>query len=571
MTAADLNPAVLLILAGAVVAGAPRLVRQVFSLAAPLLGLMLLWATPLGTTQQVELFGFVLEPLRLDSLSFPFALVFLIAAFLNGIYALHQDDRMQDSAALVYAGAGLGATLAGDLATLFIYWEITAVSSAFLIWAARNERAYRATMRYLVWQIGSGVLLLAGVVMHWRATGSLAFEAMSLTGLAAWLIFIAFGIKCAFPFLHPWLQDAYPEATATGTVVLSAFTTKMAVYVFARAFAGESLLIPIGAVMTVFPVFFAVIENDLRRVLAFSLNNQVGFMIVAVGIGTPLALNGAVSHAFVHIIYKALLFMSIGAVLTRVGTCKASELGGLHKSMPLTTIFCIVGAISIAGFPLTSGFIAKTQTLGAAAEAGLFWAWIVMIFASAGVMEHSGIKIPYFAFFAHDAGHRVKEAPFNMLLAMGLAAAACIGFGIFPDTLFSIMPYDEIKEPYTAENVITKAQLLTFAVLAFALLVRTGLYVQEIPSTNLNIDWLYRVPGKWLGERLTNAVAVSSEELGHLRELMKREIIGQLYVVLGPQGLLARTWSIGFAVLLITVVLGLSLLFNLLWTPPEPM
>jgi multicomponent Na+:H+ antiporter subunit D len=157
-----------------------------------------------------------------------------------------------------------------------------------------------------------------------------------------------------------------------------------------------------------------------------------------------------------------------------------------------------------------------------------------------------------------------------MLVAMGLAAAACIGFGIFPDALFSIMPYDEIKEPYTAANVITKAQLLTFAVLAFALLVRTGLYVQEIPSTNLNFDWLYRVPGKWLAERLATAVAVSSEELGHLRELIKREVIGQLYIVLGPQGLLARTWSIGFAVLLITVVLAGSLVFNFLGAPPDP-
>jgi multicomponent Na+:H+ antiporter subunit D len=568
MTAAELHPALLLIAAGLASAGAPRLVRQVFALAAPLVGLVLVWSTPLGTVEQAELFGLLLEPLRLDALSFPFAVVFLIAAFLNGIYALHQDDRLQDAAALVYAGAGLGAVLAGDLVTLFIFWEITAVSSAFLIWASRNERAYRATMRYLAWQVGSGLLLLAGIVVYWHATGSLDFEPMSLTGLAAWLIFIAFGIKCAFPFLHPWLQDAYPEATATGTVVLSAFTTKMAVYVFARAFAGESLLIPIGAAMTAFPVFFAVIENDLRRVLSFSLNNQVGFMIVAVGIGTPLALNGAVSHAFVHIIYKSLLFMSMGAVLYRVGTCKASELGGLHKSMPLTTVFCIIGAISIAGFPLTSGFIAKTQTLGAAAELGFFWTWIVMIFASAGVMEHSGIKIPYFAFFAHDQGHRVKEAPLNMLIAMGLASAACIGIGIFPDPLFSILPSQQLLEPYTAENVITKAQLLSFAVLAFAILVRTGLYVQEIPSTNLNFDWFYRVPGKWLALRAMAAITAVGEEIAHLRRLGMREIGNQLYPVLGPQGALARTWSVGFAVLLVTAVLGLSLLFNFFWQLP---
>jgi multicomponent Na+:H+ antiporter subunit D len=572
MTAVDINPGLLLILAGLAAVGAPKLVRQAIALIVPLAGLAILWATPIGTVAEHNLFGLALEPLRLDGLAYPFAFIFLIAAFLNAIYALHQDDRMQDAAALVYAGAAIAATLAGDLATLFIYWEITAISSAFLIWAAGTMRAYRATMRYLVWQISSGVLLLAGTLVHWRATGSLAFEAMPLDGLAAWLIFVAFGIKCAFPFLHPWLQDAYPESTATGGVVLSAFTTKLAVYVFARAFAGESLLIPIGAAMTAFPVFFAVIENDLRRVLSFSINNQIGFMIAAIGIGTETAINGAVAHAFVHIIYKALLFMSMGAVLTRLGTCKASELGGLHKAMPFTTIFCIVGAVSIAGFPLTSGFIAKTLVLDAAEATGLFWIWIVLIFASAGVMEHSGIKIPYFAFFAHDPGHRgVREAPLNMLIAMGIASAACIGIGIFPESLYAILPYAVDKQPYIAEEIIPKTQLLTFSVLAFAILVRTGLYVQEIPSTNLSVDWFYRVPGKWLGKRLAGAVATSSEELGHLRQLVGREIVGHLYVLLGPQGLLARTWSIGFAVLLITVVLGLSLLFNLLWTPPAPL
>jgi multicomponent Na+:H+ antiporter subunit D len=556
MTAVELNPGLLMIVAGLVVALLPRMLRQAVALAAPAAAIAVLFATPIGAKAIATVAGLELTLLRLDALAFPFALIFLIAAVLNAIYAWHQDDRLQDSTALIYAGAAIGAVLAGDLATLFIYWELTAISSVFLILAAGTERAYRASMRYLVWQIGSGVLLLAGILMQWRSTGSLEFGAMQLGTIATWLIFIAFGIKCAFPFLHNWLQDAYPEATVTGTVVLSAFTTKLAVYAFARAFPGESLLIPIGAAMTCFPVFFAVIENDLRRVLSFSLNNQLGFMLVGIGVGTEIAINGAVSHAFAHIIYKSLLFMSMGAVLYRVGTVKASELGGLYKSMPWTTVFCIIGAISIAGFPLTSGFVTKNLTLTGAEDAGLFWIWLLLIFASAGVMEHSGIKIPFFAFFSHDGGHRVKEAPANMLLAMGIAAAGCIFIGLFPSVLYSILPYPVDKNPYTAASVITKTQLLVFAVLAFAILIRTGLYPKELPSTNLNTDWFFRVPGM----AVVRAVVRLSGAIGNMVGGLAVSLAAWLKAIAvrhhGPDGVFGRTWPTGTMAFWATVMLG---------------
>ena len=277
----------------------------------------------------------------------------------------------------------------------------------------------------------------------------------------AWLIFLAFGIKCAFPFLHNWLQDAYPEASPTGTVFLSAFTTKLAVYGLARGFAGEDILIWIGALMTAFPIFYAVIENDLRRVLAYSLNNQLGFMVVGIGIGTELALNGTVAHAFAHILYKALLFMSMGAVLYRVGTVKGSELGGLYKSMPWTAAFCIVGAASISAFPLFSGFVSKSLIMSAAASDGLLFIWFVLLFASAGVFHHSGIKIPYFAFFAHDSGKRCKEAPLPMLLAMGTTAVLCVGIGVWPEPLYALLPHPVDYVPYTTAHVVTQLQLLS--------------------------------------------------------------------------------------------------------------
>ena len=363
-----LNPALLIILGGLLLPLIPLALRAPYMLLLPLLAILQLCLHSYGEFGQLNLFGLPLVTFRLDSLSFIFALIFHIATFLGVIYALHLKDTLQHVAALVYAGAAIGATLAGDFITLFVFWELTAIGSVFLVWARRTERAFRSGMRYLIIQIGSGVILLAGVIIHFNATGSIQFDFIGLEAAGGWLIFLAFGIKCAFPLLHNWLQDAYAEATITGTVILSAFTTKLAVYALARGFPGTEMLIWIGATMTMFPIFYAVIENDLRRVLAYSLNNQLGFMVVGIGIGTELALNGTAAHAFCHILYKALLFMSMGAVLLRAGTVNGSELGGLYKSMPWTASFCIVGAASISAFPLFSGFVSKSLILTAVAE-----------------------------------------------------------------------------------------------------------------------------------------------------------------------------------------------------------
>ena len=389
---AELSPGLILICGGLLVPLLPPRVRPWLMVVLPIIAFAHLLTLPHGDWGHVQVMDLSLVTLRVDRLSLLFGYIFLFAALLGGVYALHVRDIAQQAAALIYAGSALGAVFAGDLLTLFIFWEGIAVASVFLIWAAGTERAYHAGMRYLIIQVGSGVLLLVGVLVHYRQTGSLAFGALGLDSPGATLILLAFGIKCAFPLLHNWLEDAYPEATATGTVLLSSFTTKVAVYALARGFAGTEILIPIGAAMTAFPIFYAVIENDLRRVLAYSLNNQLGFMVVGVGLGTELALNGAVAHAFADILFKGLLFMSMGAVLYRVGTVKGSELGGLYKSMPWTAGFCIVGAASISAFPLFSGFVTKSMIITAAMEQGYFWTWLVLLFASAGVFHHAGIK-----------------------------------------------------------------------------------------------------------------------------------------------------------------------------------
>jgi multicomponent Na+:H+ antiporter subunit D len=466
--------------------------RSVIMLAMPVVSALHLWMVPEGVHLQLAFFDYQLTPYRVDKLSLMFGYVFHIAAFIGVVYSLHVRDTLQQVAALMYAGSGLGAVFSGDLLTLFVFWELLALTSVFLIWARRSSRSYHAGMRYLIIQVLSGVILLIGALFYAAEKDTLEFGFIGLDGIAGWLIFIAFGIKCAFPVVHNWLTDAYPEATVTGTVFLSAFTTKVAVYALARGYPGTELLVYIGAAMTCFPIFFAVIENDLRRVLAYSLINQVGFMVVGVGIGTALAINGAVSHAFNDVIFKGLLFMTMGAVLHMTGRMNGSDLGGLYKTMPKTTVLCIVGAASISAFPLFSGFVSKSMVMSAALENGYDWIWLMLLFASAGVFHHAGIKIPYFAFFAHDSGIRTSDPPNNMLLAMLIAAVLCIGIGVYPAALYSLLPYDTGYNPYDATHVLAQTQLLFFSALAFVWLNLKGMYPPELHSTNLDVEWFYR-------------------------------------------------------------------------------
>ena len=542
---AEFPAGLILIVAGFLLPVLPPVLRGALGVAAPLAVLaQLAWLEP-GVRLELEAFGTTLVLVRVDALSLVFGYVFAIAAVLNGVYSWHQRRGIEQPAALVYAGSAMAALFAGDLLALFIFWEISAIASALVIWSGGTPRAYRAGMRYLVVQLASGMLLAAGAALRWAESGSRAFDQIGLGVSGGALILAAFGVKCAFPLLHNWLQDAYPEASATGTVVLSAFTTKIGIYALARGFPGTELLVYIGTAMAVFPIFYAVIENDLRRVLAYSLNNQLGFMVVGIGLGTDLGLNGAVAHAFADILFKGLLFMSMGAVLLRAGSVKGTDLGGLYKSMPLTTAFCIVGAASISAFPLFSGFVTKSMIMTSAAQEGHAVVWLLLLFASAGVFHHAGIKIPFFAFFAHDSGIRCKEAPAHMLVAMGIAAALCIGIGIHPDALYALLPWPVDYAPYTVSHVLAQLQLLVFSALAFAWLMRKGIYPPELHSVNLDADWIVRRPGMRLVEAAGAALAwvwarVSGSAARHARS-------GALLLdgLLGPRAALTRTWPVG--------------------------
>jgi multicomponent Na+:H+ antiporter subunit D len=537
-------------------------VRGAIAVATPLLSALQLSTVPEGVHWQLSFMGLELTPYRVDGLSLIFAWAFHIAALLGVIYSLHVKDTLQQVAALFYAGSALGAVFAGDLLTLFVFWELLALSSVLLIWARRTDSAYRAGMRYLIFQVLSGLMLLVGALLYGRANGSLDFGFIGLEGIGSYLIFLAFGIKCAFPLMHSWLIDAYPEATPTGTVFLSAFTTKVAVYALARGFAGTEALVYIGAVMTCFPIFYAVIENDLRRVLAYSLINQVGFMVCGIGIGSALALNGALAHAFNDVIFKGLLFMSMGAVLQMTGRINGSELGGLYKTMPKTTLLCIVGAASISAFPLFSGFVSKSMVMSAVLEDGHDWVWLMLLFASAGVFHHAGIKIPYFAFFAHDSGIRAADPPRNMLVAMSIAAFLCIAIGVYPAALYQLLPFAVDYSAYDVTHVLAQMQLLFFSALAFVWLNLRGLYPPELPSVNLDVDWLYR---RLLPRQLQRGLDAAWSIDQRLRKGVMARVKVSLNFLLRhePDAIFNRTNLSGSMVLWVGVILAWFLVLSL--------
>ena len=452
-----------------------------------------------GTYWTTAILGFDLIFGRVDKLSLIFLNVFIVITFIGIIYNSHERGRLEHFACFLYSGSALGVILAGDLITFFVFWELLTVGASFLLLVRKTAESLGAAVRYLLVHVLGGLVLLAGILLHIQQTGSTGFDQIGLSGLPSYLIFFGFGLNCAWPLLHSWLTDTYPESTAGGIVFMATFTTKTAIYALLRGFPGEPSLIWIGTAMATFPIFYAVIENDLRRVLAYSLINQVGFMVVGIGIGTGLAMNGSAAHVYSDILFKGLLFMSVGAVLYRTGKTKATELGGLFRSMPFTGVCCIIGAASISAFPLFSGFASKSIIMSAAAEGHFTLIWLLLLFASAGVFHHAGIKIPFFAFFSHDSGIRVKEAPWNMRIAMGLAALACIAIGTFPhQTIYPLLPFEApVYEPYTFAHVMAQSLLLIFSALAFTLLLLGGIYPSEIRSVNIDSDWLYRRGGKF--------------------------------------------------------------------------
>ena len=513
MTGSLLIPAFVFFIGALILLAVRGKAKQILILAVPVIGFLYIARLSPDATLVLPFLQYELNPLHVDKLSKVFGYIFCIAAFGSFLFALHIEGKLEHLSALIYVGSALGVVFAGDFFTLYIFWEFMAVASVMLIWARKTKRALDAGYRYVLVHIVGGLVLLAGILLHVHETGSLAVGRIETQSISSWLILIGFMLNAAVPPLSAWLSDAYPEGTATGSVFLSAFTTKTAVYTMIRVFPGWEILIWLGALMTIYGIIYAIMENDSRKILAYSIINQVGFMVCGIGIGTTMAINGAAAHAFAHIIYKGLLWMSAGSVLYMTGKTKCTDLGGLYKTMPLTLICCCIAAASISAFPLTSGFTTKTMILNAATSQHLTIIYFMLEAASAGVFLHAGIKFPYFVFFAKDKGLRVSDPKPNMQWAMVFFAFLCIAIGVYPEPLYKILPYPVEYHAYTGLHVVRMLQLLFFSGLAFFVFLKL---LKRTETITLDTDWIYRKGSRLVVSVVTGIAAWIARVFDHL-------------------------------------------------------
>jgi multicomponent Na+:H+ antiporter subunit D len=559
-----LHPVLPFAVAAAIAWYAPRRIGGVAMVIAPLVAFVQLAQLETGTRVPLTYIGFELEVMRVDSLSMPFGWVFALAALIAGIYGLATMHGRERASALTYAGAAMGVVFAGDLMTLFIFWEIKAVASTFVILHRRGGNSARAGMRYLYVHLVGGKLLLAGVLWHYARTGSLAFESMALD-VATSLVLVAFLLSAAVPPLHAWLADAYPEASVAGTVFLSAYTTKAAVYALARGFPGTQLLIYLGIAMALYGVVYAVLENDTRRLLGYHIISQVGYMVAAVGIGTELAISGATAHAFAHILYKGLLLMGAGAVLHATGRSKMSELGGIARRMRGVLVLYMIGAVSISSVPLFSGFVSKELVVEAAYRSDLLWLVILLKIASVGTFLHTGLKLPHGAFIGREGvgpatndGHRITvgPVPVSMYVAMGIGALANTVIGLSPRIMYDLLPYAVDYAPYSPAKVIEKTQILLFTALAFWLLLDR---LHAKAKVSLDTDWLYRsLPTLLAARRREDAADVPdvSEQARHARNGVLGTLERRGAALFAPSSpVVVPTWSLGAVILATSLVI----------------
>jgi multicomponent Na+:H+ antiporter subunit D len=509
------HPALLFVLGAVPIPFLKDPIRRIYLVLVPLLGLLAVVTMQPGSYGATQFLGQDILIARVDKLSIVFATVFAIMALIGTVYALHLSHPGQHVAAFVYVGSSLGVVFAGDYLTLYLFWEIMAFASAYLVFAQGGQRAIGAGFRYLMVHVTGGVVLLGGIILHGHSTGSLLFGPIAEMGTGTYLILAGFLLNAAVPPLNAWLTDAYPEATVTGAVFMSAFTTKTAVYVLARAFPGTELLVWLGTAMALYGVVYAVLENDCRRLLAYHIVSQVGYMVAGIGIGTEMAVNGATSHAFAHILYKSLLFMGAGAVIYVTGRRKLTELGGLYKSMPVTVALYMIGAFAISAFPFFSGFVTKSMVIAAAGEDHRALVVLALTMASSGTFLHTGLKLPYYMFFGTDRKLQAREPPANMLVAMAMAAVLCIAIGVFPQPLYALLPYPVDFEPYTGSHVTESLGILMFTALGFILFLRA---LDPENTISLDTDWFYRKGARafmWFAEkplaRYEQAVSNASE------------------------------------------------------------
>lgn len=510
-----LHPGLVLMLVGLVAAVVPRMLRRMVLSLGPLAALYAAYVLPVGTQISLPFVqDYTLHLMYVDKLSWIFGFIFSVLAVVCGIYSAHNNNRMEALCSMSYAGGAIGVVMAKDWITFIFFWEALAVTSMYLVWCRHTVESRRAGFRYILIHMLGGNLLLAGIFLSISAGQT---EVMNLTagphGYAYWLILLGVCVNVAMPPVNAWLVDAYSNSTITGGVFMSCLTTKVAVYALIRIFAGTELLIYGGVLMALYGACYAIMENDMRRLLAHHIISQTGFMVAGAGIATGMALNGATAHAFCDILFKSLLFMCAGAIMFSTGISHINKLGGMAKKLPLVCICFFSAAFSISGIPLFNGFISKVITVHAAAEAGYGWVFTLLEVASIGTFLSIPLKMGYFIFLrSDDKGAKIEhKLPFNMNLAMAISAFLCFLYGVYPDLLYRYLPFEMDYVPFTADKILQTVQMLGMGLIPFLMYLSK---MEPHTAISLDTDWFYRKPIAWVIDHVAMLFCALAGALG---------------------------------------------------------
>lgn len=456
-----LHPGLIMIAMGLLVMALPERLRRPAYIAAPLLAL----ACSLQLNESSEMVYRISSKLSIDMISFDrlsliFMTAFCIVSLIAAIYSAGSNNRFEMGFALMYAGSNMGVVLSGDVLSLIIFWELSAIASCYVVYARRTRKSTRAAFRYILVHGFGGNMLLVGIISYIAKYG---MDITNITGaqdFTFWMIFIGVAVNAAVPPLNSWMPDAYPESTIGGTIYLASFTTKSAIYVMIRFFAGTEWLVYVGAFMAIYGILMALLENDLRRLFCYHIISQLGYIVASLAMGPGYGIDGAAAHTFNNIMYKGTLLMCAGAVLYATGRRKISELGGLGRQMPLTAVCFLIASFAISGMPFLNGFASKALVMHAVSEGGYELVSFLLTTASVGTWMSIALKINYFVFFGKPVSGKpfpaeeLKSVPVNMKIGMVLGAAACTVTGVMPKLVYNLTPSMTDGHPFTVEHIV---------------------------------------------------------------------------------------------------------------------
>ncbi len=483
-----------------------------------LLGLVVVLTLPVGYTGGLEILpGLALVPLRVDALSRFAGLVFTFVGFCALLFAVRMQGAFPAAAVLLYMGSALGVVYAGDLFTVFLFWELLALTSVFLVWCGDRPGSRGAGYRYILYHAMGGSFLLGGVILQFASTGSLALAGYS-SGTGMLFLLLGIGINAAFIPLHTWLPDAYPEATIFGSVFLSIFTTKTAVYLLARTCPGVEWVALMGGIMALYGAIYALFQEDMRRILSYSIVSQVGFMVAGIGIG-GMGIDGGFAHLASDLLFKTLLFMSVGLLVLQTGKNQLGELAGSLRTRPVIAIFCGIGALSLAGIPGFCGFLTKGFLLETVQEAHFDLLGSLLLLVSVVTLAYTG-RLLYHLFRpeAVPAGTRSVPAPY--LLGMGGLAAGCMIVGFVPSTLLALLPSAPPYTPFTLPHLAETSVVILAGCAVLAARERL------VPSSVIlrDVDLLYRA----IGRGFLSLCEVGIPRLGGVCTYLQEKILSAL-------------------------------------------